>query len=315
MEMGEGNWDLIIVGGGPAGLTAGIYGARSGLRTLVLEANLPGGLVAEAAVIENYPGFPEGISGSELGARMREHCENAGAEIRNLEGVQEMALTGEAKRLKTENGTYSAASVILATGTQHRHLGVPGEEEFRGRGVSYCAVCDGPFFRDKEVVVVGGGNGAAIDALFLSNLPSKVMLVHRRSALRAEAALVEEMRENGVEFLLEKEVREIRGDDVVRGVVLYDNRTGELSEVEADGVFIEVGEVPKSEVAKEAGVELDERGYIVVDSRQRTNIEGVYAAGDVTTCPHKQIGTAIGHGVIAAIEAYGYVMRPYYYRG
>lgn len=282
---------------------------------MVLEMKIPGGLVSEAAVIKNYPGFPEGIRGLDLAARMMGHCENAGAEIHSLERVLQMELTGEGKRVKTDRGTYFAASVIIATGTEHRPLGVPGEREFQGRGVSYCAVCDGPLFKGRALVVVGGGNSAAVDALFLSNLASSVNLVHRRSSLRAEDALVEEMKRNGVEFLLETEVREIVGDDRVRGVVLHNNKTDEVTEIEADGVFIKVGEVPQSEVAKEAGIELDGRGYIVVDARQRTNIEGVYAAGDVTTCPHRQIGTAVGHGVIAAVEAYGYVKRPYYYRG
>lgn len=313
--MGEENWDLIIVGGGPAGLTASIYGARSGLKTLVLEMKMPGGLVSDAAIVENYPGFPEGIRGLDLAARMMEQCENAGAEIHSLERVLEMELTGEGKRVKTEKGTYSAASVIIATGTEHRPLGVPGEREFQGRGVSHCAVCDGPLFKGRALVVVGGGNSAAVDALFLSNLASSVKLVHRRSSLRAENALIEEMKRKGVEFLLETEVSEIVGDDRVRGVVLHNNKTGEVTEIEADGVFIKVGEVPQSEVAEEAGIQLDEKGYIGVDARQRTNIEGVYAAGDVTTCPHRQIGTAVGHGVIAAAEAYGYVRRPYYYRG
>ena len=313
--MGEENWDLIIVGGGPAGLTAGIYGARSGLRTLVLEMKTPGGRIADAAIIENYPGFPDGIRGSDLASKMRDHCEKAGAVIQSLERVVEMDLTGERKLVKTEKGTYSAASVIIATGTKHRLLEVPGEIEFQGRGVSYCAVCDGPLFKNKEVVVVGGGDCAAIDALFLSGLASSVKLVHRRSTLRAENALIEGMKKNGVEFLLETEVREIKGDDNVRSVVLYNNKTGEVTEMEADGIFIEVGQAPNSEIAGKAGVELDKNGYIVVDARQRTNIEGVYAAGDVTTCIHRQIGTAVGHGVIAAAEAYGYIRRPYYYRG
>jgi len=314
MKMGEKNWDLIIVGGGPAGLTAGIYAARSGLKTLVLEMKVPGGLVSEAAIIENYPGFPEGIRGLDLITKMVEHCENVGAEIHSLERVLEVELKGEKKRVKTERDTYSAASVIIATGTEHRHLGVPGEIEFRGRGVSYCAVCDGPLFKGRALVVVGGGNCAAMDALFLSNLASSVKLIHRRPYLRAENALVEELKRNGVEFILETDVREIMGDDRVKGVVLYNNKTRNMTEIEADGIFIDVGQVPISDVAKKAGVETDENGYIVVDSRQRTNIEGVYAAGDVTTCPHKLIGTAIGHAVISAIEAFEYIKRPYYYR-
>ena len=312
--MVEESWDLIIVGGGPAGLTAGIYAARSGLKTLILERNVPGGLVKEAAIIENYPGFPEGIQGFDLVEKIVKQCEASGVEIRSMEKALEMELTNENKHVKTEIGTYSATSVIIATGTEHKHLGVPGEREFQGRGVSYCAVCDGPLFKEKSLIVVGGGNCAAINALFLSNLASNVRLVHRRSSFRAENALVEQMVRNGVKFILDTEIRKIVGDEIVRRVVLYNNKTGDVSEIEADGVFIEVGQVPLSEVAKEAGVEVDKRGYILVDSRQRTNIEGVYAIGDVTTCPHKQIGTAVGHAVISAIEAFGYIKRPYYHK-
>ena len=315
MKMEERNWDLIIVGAGPAGLTAGIYGARSGLRTLVLEMKMPGGLAAEAPIIENYPGFPERISGSDLIEKMMSQCERAGAEIHCPERVLELELTGESKRVTTERGAYSAASVVIATGTERRSLGVLGEEKFHGRGVSYCAMCDGPLFKNRSVAIVGGGNCAATDALFLSNLASSVRLIHRRSALRAENALIEGMRRNGVEFLLDTEVGEIRGEDNVRSVVLHSNRTGASTEIEVDGVFIEAGRLPNTEVARRAGIELDERGYIVVDARQRTNIEGVYAAGDVTTGPHKQIGTAVGDAIIASAEAFAYVRRPYFYRG
>lgn len=314
MKMEEENWDLIIVGGGPAGLTAGIYGARSGLNTLILEMKTPGGLVSDAAIIENYPGFHKGIRGVDLVAKMMDQSENAGTEIHSQESVTEMELTGKRKLVKTEKGTYSAASVIIATGTVHRPLGVPGEIEFQGRGVSHCAVCDGSLFKGRALIVIGGGNCAAINALFLSNLASSVKLVHRHSSFRAEKTLIEDLKRNDVEFVLETEVREIIGDDRVRGVVLYNKKIGEVTKIEADGVFIEVGQVPNSEVAKEAGVELDEKGYIVVDARQRTNMEGVFAAGDVTTCPHKQIGTAVGQAIISAIEAFGYIKRPYYYR-
>ena len=312
--MAEENLDLIIVGAGPAGLTAGIYAARSGLKTLILERSMPGGLVSEAAMIENYPGFPDGIQGLDLVSKIVEQCEASGAEIRSLEGVLKMDLGGEEKRVETNKGAYAAASLIIATGTEHRQLDVPGEREFLGRGVSYCALCDGPLFKDRSLIVVGGGNCAAINALFLSNLASSVKLIHRRSSFRAENALVEQMKSSGVEFIFDTEIREIKGEETVNGVVLYNNKTRDVTEMEAEGVFIDVGQVPLSKVAREAGVELDENGYIVVDHRQRTNIEGVYAIGDVTTCAHKQIGTAVGHAVISAIEAFGYIKRPYYHR-
>ena len=311
--MAEENWDLIIVGAGPAGLTAGIYAARSGLKTLIFESKMPGGSVSEAAIIENYPGFPDGIRGLDLVSKMVKQCEASGAEIRSMERVLEMDLEDKKKRVKTNTGTYAAASLIIATGTERRLLGVPGEREFLGRGVSYCAVCDGPLFKDRSLIVVGGGNCAANNAIFLSNLAAAVKLIHRRSSLRAREALVERMKSNGVELILDTEIREIKGDKIVNGVVLYNKKTRDVTEMKADGVFIDVGQVPLSKVAREAGVELDEKGYIIVDPLQKTNIEGVYAIGDVTTCPHKQIGTAIGHAVISAIEAFGYIKRPYYH--
>jgi thioredoxin reductase (NADPH) len=307
-------WDLVIVGAGAAGLTAGIYGARSGLRTLILEEKVAGGETALSPLIENYPGFLS-ISGKELADRMVEHCKKFGVQINEFEGVTEMNLTAENKTIKTNRAIYSTSAVIIATGTHYRELKVPGEKEFFGRGVSFCVVCDGAFFKDKRVLVVGGGNSAAISALFLSNLASNVKLVHRKSQLRAEEALVKELQKQKVEFLFDTEIKEIKGDTKVKGVTVYNNKTGQTREIEVDGVFIQVGEEPNSQIAKQAGVQVDEKGYIIVDSRQRTNILGVYAAGDVTNSPVKQIGTAVGQAIIAANEAYGYIKRPYYYQG
>jgi len=307
-------WDLVIVGAGAAGLTAGIYGARSGLRTLILEEKVAGGETALSPLIENYPGFLS-ISGKELADRIVEHCKKFGVQINEFEGVTEMNLTAENKTVKTNRAIYSTSAVIIATGTHYRELKVPGEKEFFGRGVSFCVVCDGAFFKDKRVLVVGGGNSAAISALFLSNLASNVKLVHRKSQLRAEEALVKELQKQKVEFLFDTEIKEIKGDTKVKGVTVYNNKTGQTREIEVDGVFIQVGEEPNSQIAKQAGVQVDEKGYIIVDSRQRTNILGVYAAGDVTNSPVKQIGTAVGQAIIAANEAYGYIKRPYYYQG
>jgi thioredoxin reductase (NADPH) len=307
-------WDLVIVGAGAAGLTAGIYGARSGLKTLILEEKMAGGETALSPLIENYPGFLS-ISGKELADRMVEHCKKFGVQINEFEGVTEMNLTAENKTIKTNRAIYSTSAVIIATGTHYRELKVPGEKEFFGRGVSFCVVCDGAFFKDKRVLVVGGGNSAAISALFLSNLASNVKLVHRKSQLRAEEALVKELQKQKVEFLFDTEIKEIKGDTKVKGVTVYNNKTGQTREIEVDGVFIQVGEEPNSQIAKQAGVQVDEKGYIIVDSRQRTNILGVYAAGDVTNSPVKQIGTAVGQAIIAANEAYGYIKRPYYYQG
>jgi len=308
------HWDLIIIGGGPAGLTAGIYGARSGLKTLILEEKTVGGATAESPLIENYPGFPA-ISGRELVEKMAEHCRKFGVTIKEIEGVVELDPKGEKKIVKTDKASYSASAVIIATGCHYRELGVPGENEFKGRGVSYCAVCDGAFFKGKRVLVVGGGNSAAVSALYLSNIASNVKLVHRRDQLRAEEALFRNLQERKVEFIWNTVVKEIRGDVKVKSVVLHNNKTGETREIEVDGVFVQVGEVPNNQIAVKAGVKVDERGYIIVDERQRTNIPGVYAAGDVTNGPVKQVGTAVGQAIVAATEAFGYIKRPYYYKG
>ena len=308
------HWEVIIVGAGPAGLTAGIYTARSGLKTLILEEKVPGGLVAEAPIIENYPGFPEGIRGPDLVDRMVRQAGAAGVEIRSWEGATRMELSGEEKVVETKKGAYSANAVILAMGASHKKLGVPGEEEFAGRGVSYCALCDGPLFKGKRVLVVGGGNSAVASAQYLAGIGVETKLAHRRSRLRAGERAERELVERGVEILWNTELREIRGESLVESVKLYNNSTGEEWEMNVDGVFIQVGEKPNSEVAADAGVEVDEGGYIKVDRRQRTNIKGVYACGDVTNNPVKQIGTAVGQAIVAATEAYGYIRRPYYYR-
>lgn len=315
MTVNPKEWELVIVGGGAAGLTAGIYGARSGLRTLILEEKVPGGALTETPMIENYPGFPEGIGGMELASKLVKQAERMGVEIHELEAVNRLDLNSAEKTVYTDKTAYTASAVILALGSTHKTLDVPGEEELRGRGVSYCAVCDGAFFRGKRVLVVGGGNSAAVSALYLSNLASEVWLVHRRDRLRAEEALVRNIRSRGVKILWNTVVKEIKGKHQVESVVLLDNKTGKPSELKVDGVFIQVGEKPNSEIARRAGVNVDEEGYIIVDNRQRTNIPGVYAAGDVTTCPVKQIGTAVGQAIIAATEAFGYIRRPYYYKG
>lgn len=306
------DWELIIIGAGPAGLTAGIYAARSGLGTLILEENVPGGLAATAPLIENYPGFPEGIIGTDLTDRMLSQCRRFGAGVRGSEGVTELVLSGGKKIVKTENSEYESEALIVASGSKHRTLGVPGETEFHGKGVSYCAVCDGFFFRGKRVLVVGGGNCAAMSALYLGNLASEIYLAHRRDRLRAEEAYVRELRAREIKFLWNREVKEIRGETTVRSVVLFDKKAGKNEEIPVDGVFVLVGKTPNSGFARTAGVEVDREGYILVDAFQRTNVPGIYAAGDVTACPVKQIGTALGQAIIAATEAFGYVKQPYY---
>jgi thioredoxin reductase (NADPH) len=309
------NLELVSIGAGAAGLAAGIYGVRSELKTLILEEKMAGGTTADAPLIENYLGF-QSISGSELAQKMVTHCKSFGVEIHELERVVSLDLKDEKKKVKTGKATYEAQAVIIASGAHYRELDVPGEKKFRGKGVSYCGVCDGPLFKDKRVLVIGGGNSAAITALYIAGLASEVKLAHRKETLRAEEALVTALKnKRNVEILWNTELKEIDGANVVNKTLLSDNKTGETKELEVDGVFIQVGEAPNSQLAKKAGVNVDGEGYVIVDVRQRTNIAGVYAAGDVTNHPVKQVGTAVGQGITAALEAYGYIRQPYYYKG
>lgn len=309
----KNSWDLIISGGGPAGLTAGLYGARSGLKTLIIEKTLPGGCINEASYIENYPGFPNGITGQELANKMFKQCENAGAEIHVLEKVQDINFRDGKKWVITDRDEYECEAIIIATGTKYRNLGLPSEVKFRGKGISYCAVCDGPLFKDKEVVVIGGGNCAAIDAIFLSELVSNVTLIHRRDSLRTEKALVEEMKRKNIRVIYNSEVERFEGEDTLRKVILFNRKSNEFSEIDAQGAFIDIGRIPNIDLVKGSGIIIEDN-YIVVDQRQRTNIEGIFAVGDITLSPYKQIGKAIGDAVVAASEAYGYIKNPYYYR-
>lgn len=306
------NWDVIIIGAGSAGLSAGIYAVRSGLKTLVLDEKLPGGTISDAPIVVNYPGFAE-ISGGELAERMTTHARKLGTIIHDLEPVTELNLSGENKIVTTSKATYEAKAVIISTGSHYKEVGVKGEKEFRGRGVSYCGVCDGPFFKGKKVLVIGGGNSACITTLYLSGLAGQVTVIHRREAFRAEESLVNDITTKAnVNVLWNTEVQEIKGDKQVKTVTLVDNSTGKTSELVVDAVFVQVGEAPNSQIAKASGVETDEHGYIKIDMLQKTNLGGVFAAGDVTNHPVKQAATAAGQGVTAALEAYNYIRRPYY---
>jgi len=308
------SWDLIIIGAGASGLAAGIYGARSGLKTLILEEKIVGGTTLDAPLVENYPGFAR-IGGAELAEKMASQCRSIGVTIRELETVVGLELKGDRKIVETKRNTYEAKAVIIASGSQYREIGVLGETEFRGRGVSYCGVCDGPLFKGKRVLVVGGGNSAAITALYLADLALEVAVAHRRDTLRAESALAKALdAKNNVQILWNTEVKQIKGGKLVNRVVLLNNKTGETRELSVDGIFVQIGEAPNSNLAKESGVEVDKDGYIKVDLAQHTNLRGVYAAGDVTNHPVKQIGTAVGQGITAALEAYSHIRRPYYHR-
>ena len=304
--------ELVIIGAGAAGLAAGIYSVRSGLKTLVLEEKLAGGTAADAPVVENYPGFPS-VTGTELAQKMVTHAKSAGVTMNELEAVVSLDLQSEKKRVQTQKAVYRTDAVIVASGSHYRQLGVPGEKEFRGRGVSYCGICDGPFFRGKNVLVVGGGNSAAMTTLYLAGIAANTKIVHRREAFRCEEALTQSLKNaKNVEILWNTEIKEIQGDKVVQKVLLLDKKTEETREMAVAGVFVQVGEDPNSQVAKNAGIKTDQDDYIIVDGQQKTNIQGVYAAGDVTNNPIKQVGTAVGQGITAALEAYAFIRRPYY---
>ena len=306
------SWDVVIVGAGSAGLAAGIYAVRSGLKTLILEEKMAGGTISDAPMVVNYPGFAE-ISGGELAEKMTTHTRKLGAIIHDIEAVTDMNLNGDKKTVTTTRTTYEAGAVILAMGSHYKEIGVKGEKEFRGRGVSYCGVCDGPFFKGKKVLVVGGGNSACITTLYLSGLAAQVTVTHRREAFRAEESLVTDIAsKSNVNILWSTEVQEIKGDKQVKTVMLKNNITGQTSELPVDAVFVQVGEAPNNQTVIAAGIELDEAGYIKINIKQETNIPGVYAAGDITNHPVKQVGTAVGQGITAALEAYGYIRRPYF---
>lgn len=308
------NWELIIIGAGAAGLAAGIYGARSGLKTLIIDEKLAGGTTSDAPLVENYPGFPQ-IGGSELAEKMVLHCKKVGVTIREIEPVTGLGFFEDRKIVKTTRAQYEAKAVIVATGSHYREIGVKGEKEFRGKGVSYCGVCDGPFFKGKRVLVIGGGNSAATTSLYLSGIAAEVILAHRRDTFRAEKALVNDIisKEN-VQVFWNTEVREIKGEKIVTKVVLHNNKKQVTEEMPVDAVFVQVGEAPNSHIVRDTGIQVDAAGYIKTDIFQRTSVAGVYAAGDVTNHPVKQVGTAVGQGITAALEAYGYVRRPYYRR-
>jgi thioredoxin reductase (NADPH) len=306
-------WDVIIIGAGPAGLTAGTYAARSGLKTLILEEKIPGGLALEAPLIENYPGFL-GITGPQLVEQITAQAMRSGARLNQFEKGIRLDLQRSDKTVVTDkHKTYTSPAIILATGSHYKNLGVKGEVRLRGRGISYCALCDGPLFKGKRVAVVGGGNSAAMSALYLADIACNVKVIHRRNVLRAEDAYRQDLERRNVDIVFNTVVREIRGDPFVDSVVLVNLETGETTELQVDGVFIQCGEIPNTTLAKEAGVMLDENDYIIVDRFQRTTIEGVYAAGDVTNGPVKQIGTAIGQAIVAATETFNQIKSPYYF--
>ena len=311
-DTGKKEIDLLIIGAGPAGLTAAIYAERSGLETIVVEKSNIGGQVAITPVVENYPGFTK-IGGKTLMDMMAQQAIQY-ADIHEGEEVLEIQKTDDLFEIKTNRTLYSAKAVLLTTGAESKKLGVPGEKEFQGKGVSYCAVCDGYFFKDnKKVIVAGGGNTAATEALYLKNIGVDVSIVHRREKLRAELFLQQGLTNNSIPILWNSTVKEILGDKFVTGVVLENTIDKSQKTIQIDGVFIAIGYTPNNDLAKKLGVETDEEGYIKVEPEHRTKIKGVYAAGDITG-GIKQIVTAVSQGAIAAMSIFEDISHPYWKR-
>lgn len=295
-------YEVIIVGGGPAGLTAGLYASRARLRTLLIEKGIFGGQIANAAHVENYPGFPDGISGLELGELMHRQATEYGLETVAAE-VYGIALAMGGTVIETTEGDYMANAVIIATGAEFNRLGVPGEERLTGRGVSYCATCDGPFFKDRVVAVVGGGDSAVEEGILLTRFASEVILIHRRDQLRASRLLQERAFANKkMAFLWDTVVEEILGNERVTGLRVRHVKTGSTSTIEASAAFIYVGQRPNSDCIGKL-ISLDEDGRIPTDERLETKIKGIFAAGDIRKNSSRQAITAAGDGATAAISA------------
>ncbi len=299
-------YDLIIIGGGPAGYTAALYGARAGLDTLVIERLSAGGQMALTAQIDNYPGFENGVDGFTLGQNMQSGAERFGAKS-VLADVSKVDLMPKIKVIETSEGTFHARTVAIATGANHRELGLPNEQALVGRGVAYCAACDGMFYRGKTVVVVGGGNTAAADAMLLSRVAKKVILVHRRDTLRATKIYHKPLMEaENVEFHWNSAVAELLADEKLKAVKLKDVNTGEETVVETDGLFVSIGRKPATDLVKDQ-LELDRSGYIVAGESTQTSIPGVYAIGDVRTKQVRQVVTAVADGAVAVHQAEEYL--------
>ena len=300
--------DVVIVGSGPAGYTAAIYAARAQLNPVILAGSVTaGGALMNTTEVENYPGFVTGIMGPELMTQMQEQAERFGADIR-YEDVTALELEGDVKRITTSDGVYEARTVIISTGSEYRHLGIDGEERLSGHGVSYCATCDGFFFKDQDIVVVGGGDSAMEEATFLTRFARSVTVVHRRDELRASAVMAKRAQEDPkISFAWNSRVVELHGEDSLTAVTLEDTVTGERRRLEASGLFVAIGQVPRSELVTDV-LDLDEAGYIKVEApSQRTRIPGVFACGDVADPTYQQAITAAGSGCRAALDAQHYL--------
>jgi len=300
--MDKHTYDLVIIGGGPAGLTSGIYAQRAGLKTLLLEKEIPGGQVNEAPSIENYPGFIE-ISGMELANKIKEHAASLDLPIEN-EAVQKIIDNDSEKLIRTSGKDISAKAIIIATGAKPRHLEIKGEQEFLGRGVSYCATCDGPLFRGKVVAAIGGGDRAIKEALYLSNIVEKVYVIHRRQEFRAEKVNVERLSaKKNVEYVLDSVAEEIKGEGLVKSLAVKNVKEGTVSELPVNGVFVFVGIIPRNEFIE---AEKDSHGFLITKPDLQTSVKGIFAVGDCRSKNLRQVATAVGEGAqaVASVEEY-----------
>ncbi|MCX5750645.1 MAG: thioredoxin-disulfide reductase [Candidatus Saganbacteria bacterium] len=305
--------DVIIIGGGPAGLTAAIYATRAGLKTTIIERALLGGMITTTGKIENYPGFPEGISGQELGQRMEEQAKKLGANI-VYGSVSKISNGSKNKKVEIDSATtdghdkaYEAKSIIIASGTSSKKTGIPGEKKLTGRGVSYCAVCDGPFYKDKQVMVIGGENAAIEEALFLSNIAAKVFVVYKKSTLNADSVLATRANlDPKIYFIGDSVLKEIHGTQKVTEAVIKNLKTGQASTIPIDGIFFYAGSAPNVSFFGEL-IKLDKDGFIITDEDMKTSVPGIFAAGDVRAKHLRQVSTAVADGAIAAVSAKKYL--------
>ncbi len=300
------NWDVIVVGAGPAGLTAGMYAARRNMSAIVLEAKEIGGQMTATSLIENYPGFPEGIDGHALSDKMQEQTKKHGVKI-EMERVVSINKDKDQFSVRLASGKeYASKAIIIATGAAFRKLDIKNHDALIGKGLSYCTLCAGPLFKKKTVAVVGGGSAAVSAALYLEKIAKKVYLIHRRDELRAEEALIKKIKGSTVELVWFKIIDAVAGTNRLEKITLKDTKTGELTEMEVDGLFIEIGAAPSTELVRGIGIKISEKGHVLVNPKQETNVPGAYAAGDVTG-RLAQISVAVGDATVAAISAYDYV--------
>ena len=304
--MREYNYDVIILGGGPAGFSAGLYCARGALKTAIIDVSMLGGQPSNYLELENYLGFKK-IGGYDLTEKFEQHLDMFGADKYPMQEILSVDLVSTPKVIKTKEGLFKSASVIIATGASPMKLGIKGEEEFLGRGVSYCAVCDGSFYQDKVVAVVGGGNSAVEEAIYLTNFASKVYIIHRRDELRADKIIQQRAFNNQkIEFVWDSVAEEIRGEDLVKSILIKNTKTGDISELNIDGVFPYIGIIPNVNYIT-GQIEQDSRGFIQTDLTMKTSLDGVYAIGDVRNTPLRQVITAVSDGAVAGVYCAKYV--------